>query len=99
MQRMTSAFLMSTQPLVIAPRPKVAARLATVGACQTRACVSRYTTPQEAPAFHCRKLRSEERRVGKECRSGWAADHYRKIGLRGTSVGGPRRVRTVLDWV
>jgi hypothetical protein len=41
MQRMTSEFLMSTQPLVIAPRPKVAARLATVGACQTRACVSR----------------------------------------------------------
>ena len=37
----TSAFLMSTQPLVIAPRPNVAAKLATVGPCQTRAWVSR----------------------------------------------------------
>jgi hypothetical protein len=37
MARMTSAFLMSTQPLVIAPRPNVAAKLATVGPCQTRA--------------------------------------------------------------
>src|SRR5690625_3527119 len=25
--------------------------------------------------------RSEERRVGKECRSGWAQDQYRKIGV------------------
>jgi hypothetical protein len=33
----TSAFLMSTQWLVIAPRPNVGARLATVGPCQTRA--------------------------------------------------------------
>jgi hypothetical protein len=41
MARMTSVFLMSTQPLVIAPRPNVAAKLATVGPCQTRAWVSR----------------------------------------------------------
>src|SRR5258708_1965901 len=39
--RTTSAFLMSTQPLVIAPRPNVAARLATVGPCQTLAWLSR----------------------------------------------------------
>jgi len=42
MIKMTSAFLMSTQPFVIAPRPNVAAKLATVGPCQTLACVSRY---------------------------------------------------------
>ena len=39
--RITSAFLMSTQPLVIAPRPNVAAKLATVGPCQTLAWLSR----------------------------------------------------------
>jgi hypothetical protein len=33
----TLAFLMSCQVLVIAPRPNVGARLATVGLCQTRA--------------------------------------------------------------
>ena len=33
----TSAFLMSFQWLVIAPRPNVAARLATVGLCHMRA--------------------------------------------------------------
>jgi hypothetical protein len=33
MTRTTSAFLMSFQWLVIAPRPKLAARLATVGLC------------------------------------------------------------------
>jgi hypothetical protein len=32
---------MSTQPFVMAPRPNVAAKLATVGPCQTRAWVSR----------------------------------------------------------
>ncbi len=37
MMRTTSAFATSVQPLVIAPRPKVAARLATVGPCQRRA--------------------------------------------------------------
>jgi len=45
---------MSTQPLVIAPRPSVAARLATVGPCQTRAWVSRYGTPKAVTTFHCR---------------------------------------------
>jgi hypothetical protein len=37
MTMMTLAFLMSTQWLVIAPRPNVGAKLATVGPCQTRA--------------------------------------------------------------
>ncbi len=36
-----SVFLMSIQPLVIAPRPKVGPKLETVGPCQTRACVSK----------------------------------------------------------
>src|SRR6202162_1977213 len=58
MQRMTSAFLMSTQPFVMAPRPKQAAKLATVGPCQTLAWESRYGTPQAVIAFHCRKLNS-----------------------------------------
>ena len=58
MARMTSAFLMSTQPLVIAPRPNVAAKLATVGPCQTRAWVSRYGTPRAVMTFHWRKLNS-----------------------------------------
>src|ERR1043165_6389280 len=56
MARMTSAFLMSTQPLVIAPRPKVAAKLATVGPCQTLAWESRYGTPRAEFAFHCSYL-------------------------------------------
>jgi hypothetical protein len=51
---MTSAFLMSTQPLVIAPRPNVAAKLATVGPCQTLACESRYGTPSAVITRHCR---------------------------------------------
>src|SRR6202158_1697704 len=55
---MTSAFLMSTQPLVIAPRPNVAAKLATVGPCQTRAWESRYGTPRAEMTFHWRKLNS-----------------------------------------
>ena len=58
MARMTSAFLMSTHPLVIAPRPNVAAKLATVGPCQTRAWVSRYGTPRAVMTFHWRKLNS-----------------------------------------
>lgn len=45
MTKTTSAFLMSTQWLVIAPRPKLGARLATVGACQIRACVSSAVMP------------------------------------------------------
>src|SRR5258708_1277693 len=56
--RTTSAFLMSTQPLVIAPRPYVAARLATVGPCQTLAWLSRYGMPSALMNFHCRKLNS-----------------------------------------
>src|SRR3979490_1853799 len=58
MIKMTSAFLMSTQPFVIAPRPKHAAKLATVGPCQTRAWESLYGTPKAVIAFHCRKLNS-----------------------------------------
>ncbi len=50
MIRMTSAFLMSTQPLVIAPRPNVAAK--------TLACESRYGMPRAAMNFICRKLNS-----------------------------------------
>src|SRR5512145_3440069 len=41
----TLAFLMSTQWLVIAPRPNVGARLATVGPCQTRAWLSNASIP------------------------------------------------------
>jgi hypothetical protein len=51
---MTSAFLISTQPLVIAPRPKVAAKLATVGPCQTLACESLYGTPRAVITLHWR---------------------------------------------
>ena len=40
MARTTSAFSTSIQPLVIAPRPNVAAKLATVGPCQRRAWFS-----------------------------------------------------------
>ena len=40
-----SVFLMSTQPLVIAPRPNVGPKLETVGPCQTRAWFSKYTKP------------------------------------------------------
>ena len=42
----TLAFLMSTQWLVIAPRPNVGARLATVGPCQTRAWLSTAMPPR-----------------------------------------------------
>src|SRR5260370_17501064 len=41
-----SVFLMSIQPLVIAPRPNVGPKLETVGACQTRAWFSRGQTPR-----------------------------------------------------
>ena len=50
--RMTSVFLISTHPFVIAPLPNVAARLATVGPCQTRAWLSRYGTPRAVMTFH-----------------------------------------------
>jgi hypothetical protein len=39
-------FLMSIQPLVIAPRPNVGPKLETVGPCQTRAWFSREQTPR-----------------------------------------------------
>src|SRR4029078_4058582 len=43
---------MPPHPFVIAPRPNVAAKLATVGPCHTRACVSRYVTPRRPLPFH-----------------------------------------------
>src|ERR1700680_5302803 len=46
-----SVFLMSIQPLVMAPRPNVGPKLETVGACQTRAWVSRYTAPRLLMGF------------------------------------------------
>src|SRR6266498_350897 len=58
MARMTSVFLISIHPLVIAPRPNVAAKLATVGPCQTRAWLSRYGTPRAEMTFHWRKANS-----------------------------------------
>src|SRR5580692_9600791 len=48
----TSAFLMSCHVLVIAPRPNVGARLATVGPCQTRAWLSNTTIPSDRVTFH-----------------------------------------------
>src|SRR6202163_4827093 len=50
----TFAFLMSCQVLVIAPRPNVGAKLATVGACQTRAWWSKTSIPSERATFHVR---------------------------------------------
>jgi hypothetical protein len=49
-----SVFLMSTQPLVIAPRPNVGPKLETVGPCQTRAWFSRHVTPIERIDFTTR---------------------------------------------
>ncbi len=43
--------LISTQWLVIAPRPNVGARLATVGPCQTRARLSTASMPSERTNF------------------------------------------------
>ena len=48
MASMTSALRMSVHPLVIAPRPNVAAKLATVGPCHIRACCSIGTMPRPA---------------------------------------------------
>src|SRR6202030_4291785 len=56
----TLAFLMSCQVLVIAPRPNVGARLATVGPCQTRAWLSKTCIPKERAIFHVRKAVSLE---------------------------------------
>src|SRR6201995_2258059 len=50
----TLAFLMSCQVFVIAPRPNVGARLATVGPCQTRAWLSKTTIPKERATFQVR---------------------------------------------
>src|ERR1700681_3464937 len=47
----TLAFLMSCQVLVIAPRPNVGAKLATVGPCQTRAWLSKTTIPRDRTTF------------------------------------------------
>src|SRR5580692_841951 len=49
-----SAFLMSCQVFVIAPRPNDGARLATVGPCQTRAWLSNTTMPSERATFQVR---------------------------------------------
>src|SRR3982075_1071898 len=49
--KIRSAFLMSRQWLVIAPLPNVAAKLTTVGPCQTRACCSRWTRPRPRIVF------------------------------------------------
>src|SRR5580692_10677193 len=49
-----SVFLMSIQPLVIAPRPNVGPKLETVGPCQTRAWFSKYTKPRLLIAFTTR---------------------------------------------
>ena len=49
-----SVFLMSIQPLVIAPRPNVGPKLETVGPCQTRAWFSKYTKPRLLMAFTTR---------------------------------------------
>src|SRR2546427_302406 len=43
---MRSVFLISRQWFVIAPLPNVAAKLTTVGPCQTRACCSRWIRPR-----------------------------------------------------
>src|SRR5260370_1880846 len=47
----TLAFLMSCHVLVIAPRPNVGARLATVGPCQTLAWLSKTSIPKERATF------------------------------------------------
>src|SRR5271168_1591025 len=47
----TLAFLMSCQVFVIAPRPNVGARLATVGPCQTRAWLSNTNMPSDRATF------------------------------------------------
>src|SRR3989442_5805763 len=53
-----SVFLMSIQPLVIAPRPKVGPQLETVGPCQTPACVSKQQTPKLPLVLSPRELTS-----------------------------------------
>src|SRR6266487_5087729 len=47
------------------------------GDSRRRACTTCATCPT-APASSRRRPRSEERRVGEECRSRWAPYHYKK---------------------
>ena len=54
MMSIMSVFFMSTQPLVIAPRPNVGPKLETVGPCQTLAWFSNRTTPRARMAFTAR---------------------------------------------
>src|ERR1700674_1322993 len=56
---MRSAFLMSRQWFVIAPLPNVAAKLTTVGPCQTLACCSRCTSPRPRISLVARYPSSE----------------------------------------
>src|SRR5256885_2338575 len=51
MMSIMSVFFMSTQPLVIAPRPNVGPKLETVGPCQTLAWFSKCTTPRARSDF------------------------------------------------
>src|SRR5271156_2769075 len=53
-----SVFLMSIQPLVIAPRPNVGPKLETVGPCQTRAWFSKEPKPRLLMVLTTRKLNS-----------------------------------------
>ncbi len=53
MQKMTSGFSMSASGLDIAPRPIVAARPATVGACQARLQLSIRWVPKVARMNFC----------------------------------------------
>src|SRR6202012_3128292 len=54
MMSIMSVFFISTQPLVIAPRPNVGPKLETVGPCQTLAWFSRHVTPIERIDFTTR---------------------------------------------
>ena len=53
MQKMTSGFSMSSRGLDMAPRPIVAARPATVGACQARLQLSIWWVPNPARMNFC----------------------------------------------
>ena len=66
MMRTTSAFLMSLQWLVIAPRPKLAARLATVGPCCNRKRHSSFggaTTLGKVRAMIARSVHTDRSRM------------------------------------
>src|SRR5690625_7578820 len=41
--------------------------------------------------------RSEERRVGKECRARWAPDHKKKKGYKSSDEGGKERTRSSMQ--